>query len=183
MKKLVVLSMAILFVFSVLQGQQTQVFEKSQSNVSKKAQKVTLKKLKGTEVSDQAKDSFFADFGTVPGVQWRRVDTFDEAVFTADGKEKKAFYDSFGKLVGTTTVASYSDLPASGRKEIEKQYKDYTVGRVIFYDDNEHNETDMILYGAQFADEDNYFVEMIRPTDKIILQVNMQGEVFWFTKL
>lgn len=182
MKKLVVLSMTFLFVFSVLQGQ-TQVFEKSQTNTGKKAQKVTLKRLKGETVSDLAKDSFYADFGNVSGVQWRRVETFDEATFMVDSKEKKAFYDSFGKLVGTTTAASFSDLPARGKQEIEKRYKDYSVGQVVFYDDNEHNDTDMIMYGGQFADEDNYFVELVKPADRIILQVNTEGEVFYFTKL
>lgn len=182
MKRLVILSMTFLFAFSVLQGQ-TKVFQNEQPRESKKAQKITLKRLSGTNVSDLAKDNFYASFGDVPGVQWRRVETFDEAAFTKDGKVRKAFFDYSGNLVGSTTEVAFSDLPASGQKEIQKQYKDYSVAKVVFYDDNEHNDTDMILYGGQFADEDNYFVELVRPSDKIVLQVNMEGEVFYFTKL
>jgi hypothetical protein len=182
MKRLVLLAMTFLFAFSVLQGQ-TKVFENEQSNVSKKAQKVTLKILPGTAVSNLAKNNFYKDFGDVPGVQWRRIDNFDEAAFTKDGKQKKAFYDSDGVLVGSTTPASFSDLPASAQKVIGKRYKDYTVEKVVFFDDNEHNDTDMIMYGGQFADEDNYFVELARPSNKIVLQVNLEGTVFYFSEL
>ena len=38
----------------------------------------------------------------------------------------------------------------------------------------------MMLYGQQFADADNYFVELSKDNKKIVLQVNMSGEVFYF---
>ena len=47
----------------------------------------------------------------------------------------------------------------------------------MFFDDNEWNETDMILYGNQFADADNYFVELKKDNKEIILQVNPIGNV------
>lgn len=135
-------------------------------------------------MSEIAKSKYYADFGNVPDVKWKRVGTFDEAAFTKDGKEMKAFYDIDGKLVGTTTIKTFADVPAKGQKEIEAKYKDYSIGQqVVFFDDNEANETDMILYGVQFDDEDNYFVELTKGTKKIILQVNSEGEVFFFKQL
>jgi len=41
----------------------------------------------------------------------------------------------------------------------------------------------MILYGIQFEDADNYFVELSKGTKKIVLQVNTDGVVFFFKQL
>jgi len=41
----------------------------------------------------------------------------------------------------------------------------------------------MMLYGKQFEDADNYFVELTKGAKKIIVQVDSQGLVFFFTEL
>jgi hypothetical protein len=172
MKRLVFLLMTFLLAMSVMSAQ-----------TQKKAEMVPLKKLKGTGVSDMSKDSFYADFGNMPNVTWKRIENFDEATFTKDGKEMKAFYDIDSKLVGTTHYVPYSEVPERAQKEIKSRYKDYKVDKVIFFDDSEANETDMLLYGTQFSDEDNYFIEMLKGTKRIVLQVNSQGELFFFKDL
>ena len=43
--------------------------------------------------------------------------------------------------------------------------------------------TDMILYGLQFEDQDNYFVELTKGKDKIVVQVTPEGDVFFFKQL
>lgn len=123
--------------------------------------------------------NFMMDFPNATDVSWKRGE-FEEASFTWNGKNMQAFYDYTDNLVGTTSQASYSALPASAQKEIEKYYKGYTPKEVILFDDNEFNDTDMILYGHQFEDEDNYFVEMTNNTKTIVLQVNMEGVVSFF---
>jgi hypothetical protein len=182
MKKLIILSIAFLISLSALNGQARNA-GKAQTKEASKGQKVSLKKLEGSNVGAQAKTSFYGDFKNVPDVKWKRSGNFDEATFTKDGKQMTAFYDSDGKLVGTTSPAKFADLPEKAQQRIKKEYKDYSVGPVIFFDDNEANETDMILYGLQFADEDNYFVELTKGTDKIVVQVNSLGEPFFYTKL
>lgn len=122
---------------------------------------------------------FMIDFPNATNVTWKRFD-FEEASFTLNGKEMKAFYDPDNVLIGTTTPANYSDLPANAQKEIEKYYKDYTPKSVMLFDDNEFNDTDMILYGNAFEDEDNYFVEMTNNNKTVVLQVNMEGLVSYF---
>lgn len=181
MKKSGFLLVTFLFAFSVIQGQ-AQKTGKAQPKEIKK-ERVALKKLEGNTVSQAAKNSFNADIGNLPNVQWRRIDTFDEATFIKDGKEMKAFYDPLGKLVGTTTHVTFADLPAKGQQEIKAKYKDYTIGPVIYFDDNEFNDSDMMLYGVQFEDEDNYFVELAKGADKIVLQVNPRGELFFYKQL
>ena len=74
-------------------------------------------------------------------------------------------------------------MPAGGQKEIKKKYKDYSIGKVIFFDDNEFNEMDMLLYGLQFDDADNYFVELAKGTSKIMVKVNAAGDVSFFKQL
>jgi hypothetical protein len=179
MKKIAIVSLVFLFAMSLAQGQT----KNTETKKEQKTERVALKKLEGTNVSEMAKNSFSRDFGNLSNVQWKRVGTYDEASFTKDGKEMKAFYDFDAKLVGTTQYKTFADVPAKGQEQIKKEYKDYTVGPVILYDDNEANPTDMILYGIQFEDADNYFVQMTKGTKKIVVQVNMKGVVLFFTEL
>ena len=139
-----------------------------------------LKKLKGEEVGSMTKDAFISDFGNIPGVQWSRLDYYDEAIFTKDGHKMSAYYDFDTKLVGTIQVKKYTDVPAKAQAYISKNYKGYTPGDVIFFNDNEQNETDMIVYGNQFADVDSYFVELSNGLNKLVVQVTPDGEVGFF---
>ena len=54
------------------------------------------------------------------------------------------------------------------------------MGNVIFYDDNESNQTDMMYYGQQFGDEYKYFVELRNDKEEIVVQVDTVGEVSFF---
>jgi hypothetical protein len=178
--------MTFLFTMSLMQGQTKQTEKKEIKETKKelKTERVALRKLEGNIVSARAKGSFSVDFPNVTNAVWKRADTFDEVAFTnKNGLKMKAFYDIDGKLVGTTQNKTFADVPASGQNEIKKNYKDYTVGQVIFFDDNEANETDMMLYSTQFDDADNYFVELAKGDKKIVLQVNTTGQVFFFKQL
>ena len=149
----------------------------------KKEDLKTLRKLNGQDVNYQAKQQFLADFANAKDVKWKRSPYFDEAIFTLDGKSKIAYYDHEAKLVGTTEILTFGDLPEKAQKVINEKYKNYYKGAVIFFDDNEFNDTDMLLYGQQFDDEDNYFVELSKSNEKIVVKVKPNGEVFFFTSL
>jgi hypothetical protein len=179
MKKIAIVSLVFLFAMSLVQGQT----KNPETKKEQKAERVALKKLEGTNVSEMAKNSFTRDFGNLPNVHWKRVGTYDEAAFKKDGKEMIAFYDIDANLVGTTEPKTFADIPAKGQEQIKKEYKDYTIGPIILYDDNEANSTDMIMYGIQFEDADNYFVELTKGTRNIVVQVNMNGLVLFFTEL
>ena len=156
----------------------------SEMNKVKKESKAEKKEMQNMDkhfVSDLSKDAFYADFGDVPAVSWENELGFDVAMFTKDGTDYKAFYDFNSKLVGTTTLKTFADLPERAQQDIKKHYNDYTVDKVVFFEDYEANDTDMLLYGAQFSDADNYFVEMSNKTRNIVLQVNSDG-VFFFSE-
>ena len=192
MKKLAVLSATLLFAAVSFQSQ-AQVKQKEAIKETKKEVKidkkelrtdrVALRKLEGAQVSELAKQQFNVDFGSVPNVHWRRSATFDEASYTQNGKKITAFYDSDNKLVGTCTIETLADVPAKGLAEIKTKYKDYTPRVVVFFKDNEANDTDMLLYGNQFDDADNYFVELTKGNQKIIVQVTPQASVSYFATL
>jgi hypothetical protein len=185
MKKVLFFSIAVLFAASVVNGQgpKTGNGQNQETKKEVKSERKALRKLEGNNVSIVAKNKFAAQFATAANVLWKRVETFDEASFTLDGKAMKAFYDIEGNLVGTTTTKTFADLPLKGQQEIKAKYKNYSTGKVILFDDNEANNTDMLLYGIQFDDEDNYFVEMASGTQKVILKVNMAGTVSLFKKI
>lgn len=195
MKKLAILSMTAMFALAFVQLSAQDVkkeikseikTEKKEVKVEKKAIKTEreeLRKLVGNEVTEQTKIAFYADFGNVPNVKWKRADYLDEAVFTKDGKEMKAYYDFYSKLVGTTMIKTFADLPVKSQKEIKAKYKDYKIGKIVFFDDNEANDSDMYFYNTQFSDADNYFVELSKDTKNIVVQVNAEGELFFFKEL
>ena len=196
MKTLAILSATFLLMSSALQIQAQDAKKEAEKAAIKtiknevktekkelKAEKKALRKLEGSEISTLSKKSFVADFGNVTDAVWRRSEVFDEVTFTKDGKTETAFYDTDAKLVGTTSVKTFDDLPFKGQKQIKNQYKDYTAGPVIFFNDNEANETDMLLYGIQFDDEDNYFAELQKGNNKIIVRVNTAGQVYFFKQL
>jgi len=176
--------MILTLAFSVLHGQTGKTEKSTQKEVKKeeKSARVPLRKVSAGVINPVAKNNFATDFGNIPAVKWERSAFFDEVVFSKAGKDYKAFYDPEGKLVGTTSVATFNDLPANVQKELKGKYKDYTIGKIIFYDDSEANSTDMYLYGKQFEDADNYFVELTKGSKRIILEATPEGALFFFTE-
>lgn len=177
MKKIILIPIVIFFAAATVQARVNET--KREKRIERKA----LRKLDASSVSYDSKQQFFADFGNVPDVQWRRSANFDEATFTKDHQRMTAYYDSESNLVGTTSSKSFADLPASAQKEIRTKYRDYTLGPITFFDDDETNDSDMVLWGLQFNGQDNYFVELTKGTAKIILQVDPEGNVYFFTQL
>lgn len=142
-----------------------------------------LRKLEGNEVSYGSTQAFETTFPNVKPVSTERLDNFDEFDFMKDGNKVAAFYDGDSKLVATTQTKTYMDLPAKSREIIAKKYDGYNPINVLYFDDNENNNTNMILYKAQFNPEDSYFVEMSNGFKVIVLQVENDGEVNYWTRV
>ncbi|MBO9571555.1 MAG: hypothetical protein J7497_05020 [Chitinophagaceae bacterium] len=186
MKKLIILSMVTFVALVSANAQQNEDVAKKEMKKEKaelRKEKKDLKKLEGNDVSYQAKQSFAEDFGNIPVSKWERTANFDEATFARNGETTKAFYDSDGELVGTTTVKTFHDIPVRAQQLINKKYPDYTKEAVILFDDNEFNETDMILYNQQFEDADNYFIELKKGDTTIIVMSDMNGDISYFQQM
>ena len=155
----------------------------SNLNKSKKEERREERRERDSQASYMSIQSFHTDFPGIEPMQWKWIDNYDEATFTKDRKTMSAFYDWDGKLVGTTEHKTFADLPLDAQKYIDQKYKEYTPKAVIFYDDNEFNETNMVMYNYEFSDEDSYFVELQKGNDNIVLHVKMNGDVLYYTSL
>lgn len=155
-----------------------EVLQKEKQNVKRE-----LRKLKSNDINENSKAQFIMDFGNITNVKWKKMNGFDEATFTKAGKITTAFYDNNAKLVGTTTIKTYSDIPLDAQKTINKVYKGYTTKEVVLFDDNEANETNMIIYNLPFEDVDSYFVQLNKDNKNIVVQVNMDGNLKYYTEL
>ncbi|WEK21444.1 MAG: hypothetical protein P0Y49_09870 [Candidatus Pedobacter colombiensis] len=194
MKKLLILSAALVFLTAVGYAQNKEDSLKREIKMLKqegpagkpmeRKDKRELRKLEGKEVSYQSKQKFAADFGNIPVTKWVRMDNYDRATFTKDGKVMNAFYDADNSLVGTTSYRPFSDLPENAQKYINDKYKDYKIDdKVLFFDDNEFNDTNMVLYNQEFDDADNYFLEVKKGNETIVLKIDAEGLVSFFKKL
>lgn len=193
MKKFIITSAATFLMATCVNAKDNQLLAKndvpfgdqptSASKLSRKETRQALRILKGSEVSFFSKQQFYQDFGNVPVSNWERNANFDEATFKQNGKTYTAFYDDNSQLVGTTSEKAFTDLPMKAQEYINKKYDGYKVTDVLFYNDNELNETDMVLYNIQFDDIDSYFVELKKDNKSIVLQVSPKGDVDFFTTI
>lgn len=136
-----------------------------------------------SEVSDFTKSQFVIDFPDAKNVRFVKTENFDEVAFTS-GKEKlSAYYDYDNKLVGTIQNKSFADLPENAQMEVLKKYAGYSIDSVIKFDDNESNDTEMIMFGTTFDDADNYFVELKNDSKAIVVKVDLPGDVSFFTNM
>lgn len=202
MKKLIIYLMAFLFSISLVFGQnktKVDLLIKSEKEIKEdiketkeelrmekkqlKAVEEARRKLEGTDVNSEVKKLFTDEFGDNTDVVWERKEFYDVATFTNDGIIKKAYYDFNLYLIGATWFVTFADLPERAQKEIKEKYKDYEIGKVVYYDDNESVDVDFFIYESQFRHEDNYFVELAKDSKHIILKVNIDGDVSFFKNI
>jgi hypothetical protein len=139
---------------------------------------------KSNNASYRAKQKFLFDFGNPGNVSWHMTGDYSVASFTQNGVQLKAYYDWEGNLVGTTNQIAYNDLPAVARKSIEKYYKDYSIQRIIVYNDNEENLNDLYPLVPEEGNV-NYFVSLVKNNadDNVILQITPDGQTSFFENM
>ena len=159
--------------------------EKKQINKEEKSARREDRDFRKEEVSFQTMQAFKSDFPDAKDVGYMVGTNFDEVVYSQGSKDYIAYYNINGGLVGTTSHANFNELPANAQKEITKHYlnKGYNTDRVILFDDNELVPTDMWLYERSFDDEDNYFIELSNLNKKLVLQVDLRGNVSFYKDL
>ncbi|MBI1343617.1 MAG: hypothetical protein GC171_11840 [Terrimonas sp.] len=150
-----------------------------------KKEKHELKREKANSVYDGAGEltlsQFNIDFGNIPIIRSETDPAYDKVIFNKDGKLYAAYYDLDTRLIGTTTEVSFADLPINAQQYINEKYPDYKKGPILLFDDNEFNPNGLILYDRAFGDEDNYFIELRKGNENIVLESSMDGEVSYFT--
>jgi len=187
MKKLAILSIALLIVFDFGQLKATTSYEglkiKKEKTEVQNAERPPLRKLDGTTISQDSQTSFYMTIGNVPDIKWTRDTYYDVASYNKDGQDFKAYFDINGALVGTTTIKKATDLSKTIEKSIKKLYPDATIGQATYFEDNDENVTDMIEYGIQFESKTNYFIELTQGTNKFVVMSDKDGDVSLFKQL
>jgi len=188
MKKLWIISAAACFLAIRASARETDVLLRSyaiEMNLSKYfgPSDRGLTELELRNFNYQTRANFYVDFGYIPITGWEYSDEFDKISFLKDSVLCTAYYDLDSKLVGTISNVSIADLPARTLEKIDKNYKGYTIGDVVFFDDNELNESNMLYYDRRFDDEDKYFVELKNDKEQIVVQVNDVGDVSFYKAL
>jgi hypothetical protein len=147
------------------------------------------KELNQDDVSESTRNQFAADFPNASNIGFEKTKDFEEVHFNQDGSQKTAYYDFDNQLEGTTIKESFHDLPAVAQIKILDKYRDYSVKDVLEFkvnSDNESyydNDTYMTLYGNSFDKSNNYFVELKSDRNAIVLEVDLSGEVSYFTTI
>ena len=193
MKKSIIASMATILICVVANAQlasvaiPTEIIQERTSAPEIKSKTNTLKKMPPIILMDAPTgailSAFYVDFGDIPVDQWTLIDNFEVASFTQNGQRKCAYYDFDNNLVATTTEVHYSDLPVQARDHIAGNYADFKIKDVLYYDDNEANETDLVLYDEPLQNEDSYFVELENPNQNVVLHVFLNGDVSLLKKI
>lgn len=148
-----------------------------------KAERKELRKENKAEVSTFTKTQFYEDFPGATNIRFEKTNYFEEVSFTSGKDRLRAYYDIRSNLVGTTERKSFADLPENAQHTLEKKYGDYKVERIFRYDDNESNDTDMTMFDMAFDDTDNYFVELRKDSEFMIVKVDMAGNVSFFKSM
>jgi hypothetical protein len=134
---------------------------------------------KGTDntanVSYAVKQEFEADFANAQNVVWTVDKNCQKAEFTADGAKKTAFYNLQGDFLGTTQTTGYYAIPATSKKLIAANYKDYVAGEVIVYQANTALNEDI--------DATSYFVDLKSHDHELLVRVTSTGSVEFFKQV
>jgi hypothetical protein len=148
-----------------------------------KAQKLQKQTVNKKATSEAAANQFYLDFEDVRIIKAEKANYFDEFTFIKGTETITAFYDSNAHLVGTSSEKTFDDLPTKAQTYIAENYAHYVVNKVVMFEDNVQNQKNMVLYNRDFEDADNYFVELQRGKEKIVVKVTPEGEVDYFADI
>jgi hypothetical protein len=189
MKKLLILAVTFMLALNIGQsfGQDIKNYAsntvKKEKRIEKRGDRRELRKLEGTKVSNTSMKNFKTDFAKASNINWTRTPNYDIATFNLKGQAMKAFYDSDSQLVGTTQYKTNEDLPEKGQKILRDKYRDYQIGKILYFDNNPLNKSPMLLWGTEIVDQSSYFVELSNATKKLVVYVDLDGNVSRFKQL
>ena len=130
-------------------------------------------KLGKNEATYATHKQFLSDFGDLKVTRAKKSNRFETITFlNKEGAAVNAYYDSNAQLIGTTTAKVFENLPANAQATISKNYADYKIAEIIFFDNN-----------LQYADADNYFVQLERGNKIIVVKVDQSGSVTFFKNI
>lgn len=161
---------------------------KSNTNDSKmmkreiKAEKESTRAVEN--ISSQTMEKFNSSFPAAKDVEWSVPgEQFVEVQFhNKKNKPMMAFYGFDGRLLGMGHYTDYSAIPSKAQKFIEKKYQGYAPVKVMWIDLNEDSDEALDLFETPIP-SDGYFVQMKNNNKQIVLQVETDGDVSFFSEM
>jgi hypothetical protein len=130
---------------------------------------------KTVSVTYKTSNQFDADFKDATNVTWKTGTRCQQADFTVDGQRMSAFYSFDGQFMGLTHNVSVKAIPAKAMEKIEKQYKGYSVGRVIVLQTNTTLNPDL--------DPVAYFVDLRNDDKEVLVRITPQSNIEFFQQI
>lgn len=183
MKRILMIPAIMLLLVLTAKAQVSQNHSDDTLRQTRKEKRLSKDKQAVQSNTDHMQQQLAKEFGAISKVKWERIAGYNWAYFTRGGQDLTAIYDDDGNRVGTISHKVFADLPGMAQQHINDHYAGYEKGDIILYDDNEFNKSDFRLYDQQFDEADNYFVTLQKGNKKLILKVNLQGDVAFFTEL
>ena len=136
-------------------------------------------------VSISTQTQFAEDFPGATDVHYAKSKDYDVVYFTSGKRHLKSYYDYKSELLGTTQNETFANLPENAQKKILKDYADYTIVRVIKFDaaEGEDHSLDLIEFGSEDDNPDNYYVELKNNSKAIVVKVDLSGDVDFFAMM
>jgi len=189
MKKLAILTVTFMLALNIgqLNAQDSKNYAsngvKKEKRIEKRGDRRELRRLEGTKVSNTSIKNFKMDFSKATDVKWTRTSNYDIASFNLKNQDLKAYYDSEGQLIGTTQFKTIEDLPEKGQRVLNEKYKDFKIGQIMYFNNNDINKSPMLLWGTEIIDHSSYFIELSNTSKKMIVYVDPGGNVKLFKQL
>ena len=101
--------------------------------------------------------------------------SFQKADFVSDNVKKTAFYNLNGEFVALTQDLDAKAIPAKAMKEINENYKGYSVNEVIVIQNNTELNPD--------ADESAYFVDLKSDTKEVLVKITPEAHITFYKQV
>jgi len=133
------------------------------------------KKAHTVTVSYTVVNQFAADFANAKNVTWVVNGNFQRADFVLEGVKTSAFYNHQGEFVALTEEVSSKAVPAAAQKEIDAQYKGYTVDHVIVLQNNTELNPD--------AEATVYFADLKKDAKDVLVRITPDSHIVFYKEV
>lgn len=128
-------------------------------------------------------NEFEMDFNNVDDVTWKVENGFNEADFRMNDKSMMAFFNYDDELIGTGSYVDYAELPEKGKEKITKDYPDYSIEKIMYFEDANADDEDFLNFFGNFLKDKAYFVLLRNNEKEIVVQVTDNGDVSYFSNV
>ncbi len=127
------------------------------------------------EANDVTTRQFANDFTGATEVKWSKNKYLQQVDFVFNGDPASAFYNYNGEFLGLIYNLDFKTLPAKAMKQIEKNYKGYTLNKVILLQAPENMSGD--------ADQVAYFADLKKNNSEVLVRITPQANVELFQQI